>query len=248
MRRLPRIHDSAPFHVAGVLLLLLMLTVSVEAGKPAGKSSRSPGNTLPVLPPLNEKVLTYAREQVGQRVGDGSCATLAIAALKASGAKAYPDSRAEGGLVWGEPVASFQEALPGDILQFENAVFHGRQNLAGGRWISWHHEYPHHTAIVSRVAQRGKVFAILQQNVTITWKGQEPDEAAKGVQETTLRLDSLRKGGSLKLYRPVPATRPRAAGFAADDSDSDSGSDSEEGGESAKPDRDSGRNRNQAPP
>ena len=58
--------------------------------------------------------------------------SLAVEALRYAGAKRYPfDS--SGDFVWGRPVASFQEALPGDILQFRNAVFQGK------RWISKRH-------------------------------------------------------------------------------------------------------------
>jgi hypothetical protein len=157
------------------------------------------------LPVLNEKVVAYARNQLGTCVGDGSCTSLAIAALKSAGARYYPMAEPGGEFTWGEPVESFKDALPGDILQFRNAVFRGRKNLPGGRWITWHHEYPHHTAIVSGVSERGKAVAILHQNVT--GQGKDAKEALN-VQEATIRVDSLQKGGSVRIFRPVAARTP----------------------------------------
>jgi hypothetical protein len=192
-KALPRIELIARL-VAGPVLAALL-----TAGAPS---------TPPPLPPLNEKVVVFAREKVGRSVGDGSCTTLAIAALKAAGARFYPFAESGGEFVWGEPIDSFKDALPGDILQFHNAVFRGKKATSKRRWISWHHEYPHHTAIVAKVSEGGKLVAVLHQNVTAP--GQPHDARdAKNVQETTIRLDSLQEGGWVRIYRPVAlSTRP----------------------------------------
>jgi hypothetical protein len=157
------------------------------------------GTPAPTLPDLNEKVVAFARANLGKSVGDGSCATLAIAALEAAGVGFYPAVGADGELAWGQPVGSFKEALPGDILQFHDAVFDGKKATSKRRWITWHHEYPHHTAIVSRVTEGGKVVAVLHQNVTIAGRG------GKNVLEGTIRIDSLQRGGWVRIYRPVSA-------------------------------------------
>jgi hypothetical protein len=162
------------------------------------------------LPELNEKVLAFARAKRGTSVGDGNCSALAIAALKDAGAQYYPWSQRSGALTWGEPVASFKDALPGDILQFENAVLDGKKFVTRRRWISWHHEYPHHTAILARVSDGGKVVVVLHQNVTM--KGKD-DKETMNVQETTLPIDSLQSGGSIHIFRPVAA--PTRGGKAA---------------------------------
>jgi hypothetical protein len=162
----------------------------------------------PPLPELNEKVLAFAREKLGTSVGDGSCTTLAVEALKEAGARRYPMGDPEGDYTWGEPVASFKDALPGDVLQFHKAVFQGRTPLPGRRWYSWKQEYPHHTAIVSKVSQGGKVVSLLHQNVTAPG---QPAKDVKNVQETTLRVDSLQKGGRIRIYRPVPWAAPAAS-------------------------------------
>lgn len=153
------------------------------------------------LPPLNEKVAAYARANVGKKVGDGICITLAIMALKQAGARAFPLDRADGDYIWGEPIERPQDALPGDILQFRDAVFDGRR-VAKRRTTWWHEEYPHHTAIVSGVSERGNVLTVLHQNVG--GKNKSEDEK-KIVRESSLRMDSLQPGGWVRVYRPVVA-------------------------------------------
>jgi hypothetical protein len=151
------------------------------------------------IPPLNQKVLEFARERMGEKVADGQCMSLAVEALRYAGAKRYPFDPS-GDFVWGRPVASFKEALPGDILQFRNAVFQGKRWISRRRWVAWHHEYPHHTAIVLEVRERGRVVAILHQNVGA------PDaaEATKQVvQKASIRPESLQAGGAVAIYRPV---------------------------------------------
>ena len=166
------------------------------------------------VPALNAKVVEFARAQRGKKVGDGSCLTLAVKALEHAGAVRYPLSRADGDYVWGRQIEQFRDALPGDVLQFRDAEFKGKQRLPRGRWVSWHHRYPHHTAIVAGVSQKGKLVTVLHQNVGLD----DADDASKKVvQEGTIRTDSLQKGGWVRIYRPIrpdeveflePAERP----------------------------------------
>jgi hypothetical protein len=179
--------------------------------------------TPPPLPELNEKVVAFARANLGKPVGDGSCITLAFEALKEAGAQFDPFDEPGGDFTWGQPVASFKEALPGDILQFHNAVFRGRQTLSRGRWMTWREEYPHHTAIVSQVDETGKLVTILHQNVIMQGKA---GKDSKNVREGTLRIDSLQKGGWIRIYRPVPASTPRRGpAIPAPITDTDTGTD-----------------------
>jgi hypothetical protein len=177
------------------VLILIVAAMAVGAG---------PDKKPEPLPPLNAKVHEFAKGSLGKPVGDGVCITLAVEALKAAGARRYPFDRS-GDYTWGEPVAEIKDALPGDILQFRDAVFHGQRPLGGGRTIWWHQEYPHHTAIVARVERGGKIVTIYHQNVAT--KGQAESEKGN-VQEGELRMDSLQKGGWIKAYRPVPGTSP----------------------------------------
>ncbi len=153
------------------------------------------------LPPLNEKVVSFARSKVGKPVGDGVCITLAMEALQSAGAKKIPLSDPKGDYVWGTPVPDLKDALPGDILQFRDAVFKGKRYITPNRYVTWHHIYPHHTAIVARVEDGGNLITVYHQNVTF----HGDDESLKDkVQEGELRMDSLQEGGWVKAYRPVP--------------------------------------------
>lgn len=161
----------------------------------------------PPLPNLNQKVAEFAESQRGKKVGNGSCVTLAVEALKSANAKRFPLHRADGDYVWGEQVDDVKDALPGDILQFRDAEFKGKKYLTRRRWISWHESYPHHTAIVSGTSSGGKVLTILHQNVG----PQGADDAEKQiVQQGTLRMDSLQKGGWVRIYRPIEPTGPNS--------------------------------------
>ena len=163
----------------------------------AGDSARTP---LP-LPPLNAKVVEFARSHLGEPVGDGICATLAIEAIKAAGAQRFPFERS-GDYVWGEPVADLRTILPGDILQFRDAVFTGTRTRDGVP-MTYRDSYAHHTAIVAQVADKGRLVTIYQQNVV--GPGEDPADAGK-VRATLLRMTALHKGGKIWAYRPVPRT------------------------------------------
>ena len=178
------------------ILLLVASAVSLGAG---------PQKKPDPLPPLNAKVYEFARANLGKPVGDGVCITLAVEALREAGAKRFPFDR-KGDYTWGEPVPDLKDALPGDILQFRDAIFQGQRSLGGGRRTRWHDEYLHHTAVVAKVERGGKLITILHQNVVA--KGR--DESEKGnVQESELRMESLQKGGWVKAYRPLAADPPR---------------------------------------
>jgi hypothetical protein len=153
----------------------------------------------PALPPLNAKVLAFAQENKGEKILDGQCTSLARAAIRAAGARRFP-FEGGGDFVWGEPVPSFRDALPGDVLQFRDAVFEGKRYVTKRRWVSWKQEYHHHTAIVAEVREKGNVVVVLHQNVG---PNDAPDSEKKVVQEGTLRTNSLKEGGKVWIYRPV---------------------------------------------
>ncbi len=187
------------------------LIAAIAAGPAPEKKAGPPPP--PPLPPLNAKVVDFARANLGKPVGDGICITLAVEALREAGARPTPFNITSGDYVWGGPVEDLKDALPGDILQFRDAVFHGRRPIGRGRTATWHQEYPHHTAVVAKVEQGGKLLTVLHQNVD----QQGRPESEKGtVQEGTLRMESLQKGGWVKAYRPLPADPPRRP-FAEDD-------------------------------
>jgi len=124
---------------------------------------------------LNEKVLSFALDQMGKKVGNGQCTMLAVEALAFAGAS--PSL----GYEFGREIPQ-SEMKPGDILQFHTAKFVTRNSwqLMGA---------PHHTAIVHRV--RGSKVAILHQNV-----GND-----KTVKKGAFDFKNLTMG-SVKVFRP----------------------------------------------
>jgi hypothetical protein len=183
---------------AGLLCVLVCTLGADPPTKPAAKTAT------PALPPLNAKVLAFAKEKVGEKVLDGQCTSLARAAIRAAGARRFP-FEGGGDFVWGEPVPSFRDALPGDVLQFRDAVFEGKRYVTKRRWVSWREEYHHHTAIVAEVRERGTIVVVLHQNVGPT---DAPDSEKKIVQEGTLRTNSLKEGGKVWIYRPMAPSAP----------------------------------------
>lgn len=158
----------------------------------------------PEVPPINRKVAEFAREHVGEQVGDGVCTTLAREALRAGGAKRMPLDDPAGDYVWGRPIDSMADALPGDVLQFRDAIFKGKKSSKGQR-VYWELRYAHHTAIVARVADKGKTVTIWHQNVAT--RDADPDDRRK-VQETTLQMRSLQPGGEVHIFRPIGRSEP----------------------------------------
>ena len=155
----------------------------------------------PEAPELNRKVLEFARDNVGRKVGDGECATLAAEALRAAGAKGLSTGR-DGEYVWGRLVRAVTpggktagDVLPGDVLQFRDAVLAGRVGRS-----TVESTYRHHTAVVAAVKQDGKVVEVLHQNYAGPG---DDDEARLKVRRTTLRLGELKRGW-VKVYRPTP--------------------------------------------
>jgi len=152
-------------------------------------------------PELNQKVLAFAKDNLGKRVGDGECATLAVQALREARAKPWSIS-SEGAYVWGKLVRTITpktnlsgEALPGDIVQFRDVTTAGK---IGG--TSFEATYPLHTAIIAAVKDDGKVVELLHQNYG---EVQAKDEDRRKVQRSTLRFEDLKKG-TIKVYRPAP--------------------------------------------
>lgn len=155
----------------------------------------------PEVPELNQKVLQYARDNLGKKIGDGECATLAAEALRTAGAKRMTTSPA-GEYIWGELVRTVTPrenvtgaVQPGDLLQFRDAVVTGR---VGRNTITW--TYSHHTAIVAEVKKDGAVVEILHQNTGFARGG---DEERRKVQRNSLDFTGLKRGW-VKIYRPLP--------------------------------------------
>lgn len=158
------------------------LFVPSSAPERSGQNTQSPPAVANSdLPALNRKVLEFAYNHLGQQVAGGQCWALGAEALDYAGA-APPR-----GVVFGKEVP-LKDALPGDILEFSNAVV---VNPDGSRWTFG---TPFHTAIVN--SREGTRMTILQQNVNGLLK----------VEQTTIDLANL-KSGSVTAYRPQPKAR-----------------------------------------
>jgi hypothetical protein len=163
---------SLMLRVPSIALLILSTSagerrVWAQAGKPS-------------LPPLNQKVLAFAKSHKNKQVGDGECWTLAREALVAAGAR-VPGVNGVDVLDFGQKLGPKERVLPGDIVQFKDARFEKRG-------LSWN--MPHHTAIVLKKSA-GK-FILLNQNVG----------GKRKVIETDLSGMVL-KAGEMTVWRPV---------------------------------------------
>lgn len=187
--------------VAAILLGIALGSFRAGAAEPPAR---------PPLPPLNAKVVEFARGHLGEPVGDGICVSLAVEALRAAGAEHRPavdPAGRPGDYAWGEPVPDLRDVLPGDILQFRDAVFAGVRHVRNRR-ESWNDSYPHHTAVVISTAEQGRLITICHQNVV--QRGEDPARVGRA-REGTLRMNSMQKGGYLRAYRPVLAGSARGS-------------------------------------
>jgi len=129
----------------------------------------------------NARVLQFAQAHLGRQVGNGECWTLAFEALRAAGARHDLAHR----YIFGQRVGG--QLGPGDIVQFENALFQGRNYWA---------EMRHHTAIIHSVEAPG-VYRLLHCNVG----------GDRRVQFGRINLFDLRRG-TIAAYRPVAQAPP----------------------------------------
>ncbi|HYT91399.1 MAG TPA: hypothetical protein VEL76_21985 [Gemmataceae bacterium] len=134
---------------------------------------------------LNQRVVQFAADHLGKKVGDGECATLIVEALRTAGAAA-PVGDSEGRFTFGKPIE--RKALTaGDLIHFEKARFEHKSADGGFSWA----EFPLHTAIVQRV--QGTRVTLLHQNYG----------GKRTVQRLTLDLADLKRG-TVAYSRPQP--------------------------------------------
>ena len=151
--------------------------IEAEAGSKDTPAPRVPQGP---ISELQRKVVNFAADNIGNRVGRGECWDLADQALRAAGAE--PPR----GYTFGDRIP-LNEIQPGDILQFTTARFD-----EPGYWTIM--GMPNHTAVVHAVGDT-RAF-ILQQN----FGGQ------RHVTPYDLNLNNL-TSGRLEAFRPVPRER-----------------------------------------
>ena len=184
----------------------------------------TPGTTglaqaIPAPPPaaLGPQVLSFARNNIGRKVGDGECFALADQALRGAGAATAENFCRVGrntNYIWSSQTVTPSAAQPGDILQFRNFVFDRRTDHPGGSYeTAGAQSRPHHTAVVvSARTEGGIVFlTILEQNVAIGGTGNQPGKSVRQ-NEIPTSTGNFRSGrdtitytvsGTLWVYRPV---------------------------------------------
>jgi hypothetical protein len=147
---------------------------------------------------LAQKVVKFCKENLGKKIGDGECGTLAVEATKAAGAKPFHEYKENPGAqdyVWGELVFVFEfeagkrkrdpadaKARPGDVIQYRDTTFRSSRGI---------YLFPHHTAVIAEVKANGDL-VVYEQNM----------QGKKEVTQGTLRPNELASGW-IRVYRPV---------------------------------------------
>ena len=175
------------------IVALLALAVMAFGAEPANDGG------------LGGKVRAFAKDNLGKKVDDGDCARLAVKALEAAGAKTTADFKVTGEVgdyVWGTLVEKYDDAKPGDIIQFRDVKLVTttvvKQPGGGTQTSTRSQSMTQHTAIVSANLGKGK-FKVLEQNVG----PQGADEKLrKVVQENEVDLGDKTEG-KVWIYRPV---------------------------------------------
>jgi hypothetical protein len=152
------------------------------------------------VPALNAKLLAYAKSKVGQKVGDGECTTLVNTGYQTVGARRDPPFGPNVDYIWGTPIKDMAKVLPGDVIQFRDAVFKTRKKK-GNTITIYTFRLPHHTAIVSEARNSGAAFVVLNQNSSDATMGAASDLKVKSSFFKMAELQS----GKLWFYRPIAA-------------------------------------------
>ena len=141
---------SYAHHPAGRSIKLQLVTASSQIGSATLGLDEWDCAAFGPIPRLNIGVLKYSEKQVGTKVGNGECWTLANEALISAGAQ-----RAHG-YTFGRKLAKGEAIVPGDIFQFTSVVLKGRN-------FTMMLGLPNHTAVVRRVLGPTR-YEILEQN------------------------------------------------------------------------------------
>jgi hypothetical protein len=176
-----------------VLAVALLEVLACRQATPAAADEK------PKLPELNRKIVQFCTDNLGKKVGDGECGSLAFAAVDKVGAKGPSDLPApkppmmKDDFIWGRLLEPKEDVLPGDIMQFRDVEI----KFTSPR-LSYSYSYPHHTSIVAEVKGKQK-FVVFEQNVGGPDK---TDEQRRVVQQTSFDLSAKVKG-TVWIYRPI---------------------------------------------
>ncbi len=171
-----------PFHLCIIAVLFTSCAISCSTHSAKGglehslvKKNRPIVRQVGEPSPTAKKIVEFAVQNMGKKVGDGQCWGLANLAYRHAGI------RHRGGYVWGRRIHWQTEGVrPGDIIQFANARY------------PYAYTDENHTAIILKVAGRSSVKVAHQH-----WNG------IYRVTTTTIPLTYLRSG-SQTVYRYEP--------------------------------------------
>ena len=173
---------SPPFHLCIIAVLFTSCAISCSPNLAKGgheqgqaKKSRPIVRQVGEPSPTAKKIVEFAVQNMGKKIGDGQCWGLVNLAYRHAGI------RHRGGYVWGRRIHWQTEGVrPGDIIQFANARY------------PYAYTDENHTAIILKVAGRSSVKVAHQH-----WNG------IYRVTTTTIPLTYLRSG-SQTVYRYEP--------------------------------------------
>jgi hypothetical protein len=167
-----------------------------EAKGGAGKSGEG----------VADQIVSYARRQRGERVGDGECYTLVNRALRRAGAKTaadYGPVNPDADYVWGRAI-NLSELQPGDVIQFRDYRYDREVVTEDDERTSTtedSQERPHHTAIVERVDGGGDV-TVLEQNVDGSPVIRSQLFFSRGTRQRGRTTTRITVQGTVWFYRP----------------------------------------------
>lgn len=149
---------------------------------------------------VSQRVVEYAQNRIGHKVGTGECWDLAFEALKHAGAKTPWDLNQT--YVWGTEIARVVDVQPGDILQFEGVKIEwswvtSKKNVTTTQTQTY--TFAHHTAIVEKV-DSGTFVTLLHSNVQS--KPGSPHNRNVSRMQVNLSPENIR-GGTITVYRPM---------------------------------------------
>jgi hypothetical protein len=154
---------------------------------------------------LGDRVVSFARDKIAQKVGRGECFDLVDQALRNAGAKSAADFgnvTPNADYVWGTAVG-LSDAQRGDIIQFRNYRYDRTIDTTTGTDTDFQ-ERPHHTAIVERIDGEGAI-TVLEQNVPDGSPGQRSQLFFSNVSTSNAgRRTTIRVQGRFRFYRPQP--------------------------------------------
>ena len=173
---------SPPFHLCIIAVLFTSCAISCSPNLAKGgheqgqaKKSRPIVRQVGEPSPTAKKIVEFAVQNMGKKIGDGQCWGLANLAYRHAGI------RHRGGYVWGRRIHWQTEGVrPGDIIQFANARY------------PYAYTDENHTAIILKVAGRSSV-KVAHQHWNNIYR----------VTTTTIPLTYLRSG-SQTVYRYEP--------------------------------------------